>query len=67
MRSLSEYRTKLATGLQSGASTVSLRLLADMDEDEMLDVISEVYSEVAPELLGIGEYFEIENYVVFYQ
>ncbi|MNZ45551.1 Transglutaminase-like superfamily protein [compost metagenome] len=67
VRSLSEYKAKLAKGLQSGASTVSLRLLADMDEDEMLDVISEVYGEVAPELLETGEYYEIENYVVFHQ
>ncbi|MOA08508.1 hypothetical protein D3C78_1282810 [compost metagenome] len=67
VKSLSEYRAKLSKGLQSGASTVSLRLLADMDEDEMLDVISEVYNEVAPELLEIGEYYEIENYVVFHQ
>lgn len=65
--SLSEYRTKLAKGLRSGASTVSLRLLADMDEDEIEEVIFEVYSEVAPELLGVGEYYEIENYAVFYQ
>ncbi|MNW37963.1 Transglutaminase-like superfamily protein [compost metagenome] len=67
VKSLSEYKAKLSKGLQSGASTVSLRLLADMDEDEMLDVISEVYNEVAPELLEIGEYYEIENYVVFHQ
>ncbi|MNO21514.1 Transglutaminase-like superfamily protein [compost metagenome] len=64
---LTEYRDKLTRELQNGAPTISLRLLADMDEEDMEDVISKVYSKVAPELLGVGEYYEIGSYVVFYQ
>lgn len=66
VKSLQEFKAKLVEGLQAGDEWISLRLATDLDEDEVLDAISEVFYQYAPELAEDAEYYEVGNYVVVY-
>lgn len=66
VKSLKEFKAKLIEGLQTGDEWISLRLATDLDEDDVLDAISEVFYQYAPDLAEDAEYYEVGNYVVVY-
>lgn len=65
VNSISDYQAKLAQLLDQGQSTLSVRMVPKVDEDKLMNAISEVLeAEVTEDEMENAVMYELGNYVV---
>ncbi|WP_334075136.1 MULTISPECIES: transglutaminase-like domain-containing protein [Paenibacillus] len=66
VKTLAEFKKKLAKGLRRGDEVISLRVASNLDENDLMEAASETFYQISPELAEDADYYEMENYVVIY-